>query len=114
MQSECISYIPVGLGASEEPENSRQRRRWEKDPPERLLSALEKAGISRAFSTFLIHRGGLISKCIIIRSYFAAAHKPNLRGRLYNSPFWCCGSYYQLTILWLDPSPSHKVTTLMA
>lgn len=74
MQSECISYIPVGLGASEEPENSRQRRRWEKDPPERLLSALEKAGISRAFSTFLIHRGGLISKCIIIRSYFAAAH----------------------------------------
>ncbi|KAM7399010.1 hypothetical protein PAMP_018304 [Pampus punctatissimus] len=44
--------------ASEEPVNGRQRRRWEKDPPERLLSVLEKASISRAFSTFLIHRGG--------------------------------------------------------
>ncbi|XP_067451338.1 serine/threonine-protein kinase Nek3 isoform X1 [Thunnus thynnus] len=43
---------------SEEPENGRQRRRWERDPPERLLSVLEKAGLSRAFSTFLIHRGG--------------------------------------------------------
>ncbi|XP_044058568.1 serine/threonine-protein kinase Nek3 isoform X2 [Siniperca chuatsi] len=43
---------------SEEPEGSRQRRRWERDPPERLLSLLEKARLSRAFSTFLINRGG--------------------------------------------------------
>lgn len=65
MQSECISYIPVGPGVSEEPEHSRQRRKWEKDPPERLLSALEKAGISRAFSTFLIHKGGLMSEYML-------------------------------------------------
>ena len=45
---------------SEEPEDSsRQRRRWDKDPPERLLSVLEKAQLKRAFSTFVINRGGL-------------------------------------------------------
>ncbi|XP_070685305.1 serine/threonine-protein kinase Nek3 [Pempheris klunzingeri] len=43
---------------SEEPEPCRQRRRWEKDPPERLLSLLEKAQLNTAFSTFLISRGG--------------------------------------------------------
>ncbi|XP_070762318.1 serine/threonine-protein kinase Nek3 [Enoplosus armatus] len=43
---------------SEEPEERRQRRRWERGPPERLLSLLEKAQLSRAFSTFLINRGG--------------------------------------------------------
>ncbi|KAF7668217.1 hypothetical protein LDENG_00026080 [Lucifuga dentata] len=43
---------------SEEPEEGRQRRRWEKNPPERLLSVLEKARLSTAFSTYLIHRGG--------------------------------------------------------
>lgn len=43
---------------SEKPEDSRQRRRWDRDPPERLLSLLEKAQLSRAFSTFLINRGG--------------------------------------------------------
>nr|XP_040038738.1 serine/threonine-protein kinase Nek3 isoform X1 [Gasterosteus aculeatus aculeatus] len=41
----------------EEPEGSRPRRRWEKDPPERLLALLEKARLSRASSTFLIHSG---------------------------------------------------------
>ncbi|XP_040901461.1 serine/threonine-protein kinase Nek3 isoform X2 [Toxotes jaculatrix] len=45
-------------GVSEEPEVSRQRRQWERDPPERLLSLLEKAQLSRAFSTFLINRRG--------------------------------------------------------
>ncbi|XP_041851728.1 serine/threonine-protein kinase Nek3 isoform X2 [Melanotaenia boesemani] len=45
-----------GLG-SEEPEDNRQRRRWERDPPERLLSLLEKAQLNKAFSTFLVHRG---------------------------------------------------------
>ncbi|KAK2912928.1 serine/threonine-protein kinase Nek3 [Channa argus] len=39
-------------------EDSRQRRRWQRDPPERLLSLLEKAPLSRAFSTFLINRAG--------------------------------------------------------
>ncbi|XP_028276375.1 serine/threonine-protein kinase Nek3 isoform X2 [Parambassis ranga] len=43
---------------SEEPEGGRQRRRWEKDSPERLLSLLEKARLSKAFSTFLINRAG--------------------------------------------------------
>ncbi|CAK6957963.1 serine/threonine-protein kinase Nek3 [Scomber scombrus] len=58
MASTCQTITgSTAKSASEEPENSRQRRRWEKDPPERLLSALEKAGISQAFSTFLIHRG---------------------------------------------------------
>ncbi|KAK5868933.1 hypothetical protein PBY51_009905 [Eleginops maclovinus] len=42
---------------TEEPGVSRQRRRWDKDPPERLLSVLEKARLSRAFSTFLINPG---------------------------------------------------------
>ncbi|XP_035535321.1 serine/threonine-protein kinase Nek3 [Morone saxatilis] len=45
-------------GVSEEPEDSRQRKRWDRDPPERLLSLLEKARLSRASSTFLINRGG--------------------------------------------------------
>lgn len=58
--SECICCILVFPGVSEEPEHSRQRRRWERDPPERLLSMLEKARLSRAFSTFIIHRGGLL------------------------------------------------------
>ncbi|XP_034063133.1 serine/threonine-protein kinase Nek3 [Gymnodraco acuticeps] len=43
---------------TEEPGDSRQRRRWNKDPPETLLSVLEKAQLSRAFSTFLINPGG--------------------------------------------------------
>ncbi|KAG8001892.1 Serine/threonine-protein kinase Nek3 [Nibea albiflora] len=38
--------------------DSRQRRRWDKDPPERLLSMLEKAQLQRAFSTFVINKGG--------------------------------------------------------
>uniref|UniRef100_A0AAX7U7N4 Protein kinase domain-containing protein n=1 Tax=Astatotilapia calliptera TaxID=8154 RepID=A0AAX7U7N4_ASTCA len=40
-----------------EPEDSRQRRRWERNPPERLLSLLEKAQLSKASSTFIINRG---------------------------------------------------------
>ncbi|XP_047451164.1 serine/threonine-protein kinase Nek3 [Mugil cephalus] len=43
---------------SEEPEDGGQRRRWERDAPERLLSLLEKAQLSRAFSTFIINKGG--------------------------------------------------------
>uniref|UniRef100_A0AAX7TXU9 Protein kinase domain-containing protein n=1 Tax=Astatotilapia calliptera TaxID=8154 RepID=A0AAX7TXU9_ASTCA len=38
-------------------EDSRQRRRWERNPPERLLSLLEKAQLSKASSTFIINRG---------------------------------------------------------
>ncbi|TNN47632.1 Serine/threonine-protein kinase Nek3 [Liparis tanakae] len=41
----------------EEPEDGRRRRQWDKGPPERLLSLLEKARLSRAFSTFLINTG---------------------------------------------------------
>lgn len=46
------------LGVSEEPGEDSQRRRWDKDPPERLLRLLEKAQLCRASSTFLISRGG--------------------------------------------------------
>lgn len=38
---------------------SRQRRRWVKDPPEELLRLLETAEVNRASSTFLIKRAGL-------------------------------------------------------
>ncbi|KAI5625595.1 serine/threonine-protein kinase Nek3 [Silurus asotus] len=34
----------------------RERKQWDKDPPERLLSLLEKAPLSTAFSTYIIHR----------------------------------------------------------
>ncbi|CAN9510925.1 unnamed protein product [Ophioblennius macclurei] len=44
--------------ASEEPEHGRRRRKqWDRDRPERLLSLLDKARLSRGFSTFLIKRG---------------------------------------------------------
>ncbi|XP_065816746.1 serine/threonine-protein kinase Nek3 [Labrus bergylta] len=52
------SATQSSTGASEEPEESRQRRRWQTDPPERLLNLLEKAQLNRAFSTFLINKGG--------------------------------------------------------
>ncbi|KAM9358626.1 serine/threonine-protein kinase Nek3 [Symphorus nematophorus] len=53
------SQTLTGSTHRKEPEDcSRQRRRWDKDPPERLLSVLEKAQLKRAFSTFLINRGG--------------------------------------------------------
>ncbi|TSN57762.1 Serine/threonine-protein kinase Nek3 [Bagarius yarrelli] len=34
----------------------RERRKWNKDPPERLLKLLEKAPLNAAFSTYIIHR----------------------------------------------------------
>ncbi|MCJ8740207.1 hypothetical protein PDJAM_G00056160 [Pangasius djambal] len=34
----------------------RERRQWDKDPPERLLSLLEKAPLSTGFNTYIIHR----------------------------------------------------------
>ncbi|XP_047676188.1 serine/threonine-protein kinase Nek3 isoform X2 [Tachysurus fulvidraco] len=36
-----------------------ERRQWDKDPPERLLSLLDKAPLSTAFSTYIIHRHNL-------------------------------------------------------
>ncbi|KAM6946081.1 serine/threonine-protein kinase Nek3 [Aplochiton taeniatus] len=36
----------------------RERRRWDRSPPERLLSLLEKAPLSAAFRTYSIHRAG--------------------------------------------------------
>ncbi|XP_034557810.1 serine/threonine-protein kinase Nek3 isoform X2 [Notolabrus celidotus] len=50
------STSQTNTGVSEEPGESRPRRRWETDPPERLLSLLEKARLSRGFSTFSINR----------------------------------------------------------
>ncbi|XP_061916875.1 serine/threonine-protein kinase Nek3 isoform X3 [Entelurus aequoreus] len=35
-----------------------RRKQWQRDPPERLLSLLEKAELKRAFSTFVVHREG--------------------------------------------------------
>lgn len=61
-------------GVSEEPEDSRPRRRWDRGPPERLLSLLEKARLNRAFSTFIIHTGGLLKSEYDILSDFAVAH----------------------------------------
>ncbi|XP_029028214.1 serine/threonine-protein kinase Nek3 isoform X2 [Betta splendens] len=52
------SQVLPGSAHGEEPEFSRQRRRWERGPPERLLGLLEQAPVSRAFSTFIINRGG--------------------------------------------------------
>ncbi|CAB1443728.1 unnamed protein product, partial [Pleuronectes platessa] len=42
---------------SEVADDTRKRRQWVKDPPERLLKVLEQAELSRAFSTFIINRG---------------------------------------------------------
>ncbi|XP_061733864.1 serine/threonine-protein kinase Nek3 isoform X3 [Nerophis ophidion] len=39
-------------------EERRRRKQWQRDPPERLLSLLEKAELKRAFSTFVVHREG--------------------------------------------------------
>lgn len=72
-----ISCVPVFFpGASEEPEGSRPRRRWEKDPPERLLALLEKARLSRASSTFLIHSGGLMTSQYVVFG-FRRSHFPS-------------------------------------
>lgn len=46
--------------AAEESEESGPRKKWQIEPPERLLSVLEKAQLNRAFSTFIIHRGGTL------------------------------------------------------
>lgn len=58
ISSESMTSTSQTLAGVPELEGSRQRRRWAKDPPERLLSLLEKARLSRASSTFLINRGG--------------------------------------------------------
>ncbi|KAG7217668.1 hypothetical protein INR49_021357, partial [Caranx melampygus] len=64
MSSDSMTSASQGLTGSthgnvlEEPEESKPRRRWVKDPPERLLSLLEKVQLSRASSTFLINRAG--------------------------------------------------------
>ncbi|XP_078140400.1 serine/threonine-protein kinase Nek3 [Centroberyx gerrardi] len=44
--------------SSGKPQERRQRRRWERNPPERLLSLLEKVQLSAAFSTYSVHTGG--------------------------------------------------------
>ncbi|XP_017552204.1 serine/threonine-protein kinase Nek3 isoform X1 [Pygocentrus nattereri] len=57
----------VGMAATEgsdsrseeeciETQRKKERRKWDRDPPERLLSLLEKAHLSKAFETYTIHR----------------------------------------------------------
>lgn len=50
----CRTEEPRGS----EPRDSEPRRRWDRAPPQRLLSVLEKAPLHRAFSTFIIHPAG--------------------------------------------------------
>nr|XP_057935086.1 serine/threonine-protein kinase Nek3 [Doryrhamphus excisus] len=50
-------FANASLQLSDEEENGR-RKQWRRDPPERLLSLLEKAEVNRAFSTFVVHREG--------------------------------------------------------
>uniref|UniRef100_A0A3P8SXI7 non-specific serine/threonine protein kinase n=1 Tax=Amphiprion percula TaxID=161767 RepID=A0A3P8SXI7_AMPPE len=63
ISSDCTASTGQNLAGSthgsvsEQPEDGSQRRRWEKDPPERILSLLGKAPLRRSFSTFLIKRG---------------------------------------------------------
>ncbi|XP_019742953.1 serine/threonine-protein kinase Nek3 isoform X2 [Hippocampus comes] len=40
------------------PEEGRRRKRWRREPPERLLNLLGKAKLSPSFSTFVIHKEG--------------------------------------------------------
>ncbi|KAM4742599.1 serine/threonine-protein kinase Nek3 [Anableps anableps] len=48
----------TGSTLDSDSEGGRQRKQWVRDPPERLLGLLDKAQLNKAFSTFLIHRGG--------------------------------------------------------
>ncbi|XP_061683147.1 serine/threonine-protein kinase Nek3 isoform X2 [Syngnathoides biaculeatus] len=46
------------LSTDDVPEEGRGRRRWRREPPERLLSLLGKAELSPTFGTFIIRRDG--------------------------------------------------------
>uniref|UniRef100_A0A096M7K3 NIMA related kinase 3 n=1 Tax=Poecilia formosa TaxID=48698 RepID=A0A096M7K3_POEFO len=48
----------TGSTRESDSEAGRQRKQWVREAPERLLGLLEKAQLNKAFSTFLIHRGG--------------------------------------------------------
>lgn len=70
-------------GSTQEPGAEGQRRRWDKEPPERLLSLLEKVQLSRASSTFVICRGGgniyiLNRKNSILYNIFLARDLPQV------------------------------------
>ncbi len=41
-----------------ETQERRVRKQWDKDPPERLLSVLEKAQLCYGFETYTLHRDG--------------------------------------------------------
>uniref|UniRef100_A0A669EJG6 NIMA related kinase 3 n=1 Tax=Oreochromis niloticus TaxID=8128 RepID=A0A669EJG6_ORENI len=47
----------IKTSTSEGGVKANKRRRWERNPPERLLSLLEKAQLSKASSTFIVNRG---------------------------------------------------------
>ncbi|XP_012686385.2 serine/threonine-protein kinase Nek3 isoform X2 [Clupea harengus] len=60
----CSDSMPISeLEASSEAlpceaQQKRERRQWDREPPERLLSLLEKASLDSAFKTYTIHRKG--------------------------------------------------------
>ncbi|XP_077421867.1 serine/threonine-protein kinase Nek3 isoform X3 [Vanacampus margaritifer] len=52
------SLLSSGDITTRVPEEGRRRKRWRREPPEKLLSLLGKAELSPTFSTFVIHREG--------------------------------------------------------
>ncbi|XP_077421866.1 serine/threonine-protein kinase Nek3 isoform X2 [Vanacampus margaritifer] len=50
------SLLSSGDITTRVPEEGRRRKRWRREPPEKLLSLLGKAELSPTFSTFVIHR----------------------------------------------------------
>ncbi|KAL4647728.1 serine/threonine-protein kinase Nek3 [Arapaima gigas] len=52
----CHNFISLGQSTSEEMGTPSPRRQWDKSPPERLLSLLEKAPLSLAFETYTVHK----------------------------------------------------------
>ncbi|XP_067306854.1 serine/threonine-protein kinase Nek3 [Pseudorasbora parva] len=51
----------ISESESVETQQRRVRKQWDKDPPERLLSVLEKAQLCFGFETYTIHRDGSVS-----------------------------------------------------
>ena len=49
-----------------EAQQKRERRQWDREPPERLLSLLEKASLDSAFKTYTIHRKGVCVMCVCV------------------------------------------------
>lgn len=56
-RTDCISEAEC----MEETRERRVRKQWDKDPPERLLSVLEKAQLCYGFETYILHRDGALT-----------------------------------------------------